>query len=57
MCSPCLHLTSSDEYVHAVGQYVELFATTPKSGGKGKKGKGFVLSLFHHQWKSKANSM
>ena len=37
MCTPCLPLTSSDEYVHAVGQYLKPFASTPKSrGGEGK---------------------
>ena len=33
MYTPCLPLTSSDEYVHAVGQYMKPFASTPKSGG------------------------
>ena len=37
MYTPCLHLTSSDEYVHAVRQYMELFASTPKSGGRGRR--------------------
>ena len=34
MYTPCLPLTSSDEYVHAVGQYMKPFASTPKSGGR-----------------------
>ena len=29
-----LPLTSSDEYVHAVGQYMKPCASTPKSGGR-----------------------
>ena len=41
-------ITSSDEYVRAVGQYMKPFASTPKSGrgegGGGEKGKGFALS-------------
>ena len=40
MYTPCLPLTSSDEYVHAVGQYMKAFASTPKSargGGGGVK--------------------
>ena len=37
MYTPCLPLTSSDEYVHAVGQYMKLFASTPKSGGRGRR--------------------
>ena len=52
MYTPCLHLTGSDEYVHAVGQYMKPFASTPKSrrvgvgvwlGGE-EKGKGSALS-------------
>ena len=42
MYTPCLPLTSSDEYVHAVGQYMKPFASTPKS--RGEKGKGSALS-------------
>ena len=34
MYTPCLHLTSSDDYVHTVGQYIKAFASTPKSGGR-----------------------
>ena len=34
MYTPCFPLTSSDEYVHAVGQYMKPFASTPKSGGR-----------------------
>ena len=37
MYTPCLPLTSSDEYVHAVGQYMKPFASTPKSGGRGRR--------------------
>ena len=37
MYTLCLPLTSSDEYVHAVGQYMKLFASTPKSGGRGRR--------------------
>ena len=45
MYTPCLPLTSSDEYVHAVGQYMKPFASTPKSsGGWWEKGKGSALS-------------
>ena len=44
MYTPCLPLTSSDEYVHAVGQYMKPFASTPKSTGGGEKGKGSALS-------------
>ena len=49
MYTPCLPLTSSDEYVHAVGQYMKPFASTPKSrgwggGGGEEKGKGSALS-------------
>ena len=51
MYTPCLPLTSSDEYVHVVGQYMKPFASTPKS--RGEKGKGSALSQFHHQWKQK----
>ena len=45
MYTPCLPLTSSNEYVRAVGQYMKPFASTPKStsGGVGwgcwRKGK------------------
>ena len=34
MYTPCFPLTSSGEYVHAVGQYMKPFASTPKSGGR-----------------------
>ena len=34
MYTPCLPLTSSDECVHVVGQYMKPFASTPKSGGR-----------------------
>ena len=34
MYTPCLPLTSSDECVHAVEQYMKPFASTPKSGGR-----------------------
>ena len=37
MDTPCLPLASSDEYVHAVRQYIELFASTPKSGGRRRR--------------------
>ena len=40
MYTPCLHLTSSDEFVHAVGQYMKPFASTPKSRGGGGGGGG-----------------
>ena len=33
MYTPCLPLTSSNLYVHAVGQYTKPFASTPKSTG------------------------
>ena len=33
MYTPRLHLTSSDDYVHAVKQYMKPFALTPKSRG------------------------
>ena len=37
MYTPFLPLTSSDDYVHAVGQYRKPFVSTPKSrGGEGK---------------------
>ena len=49
MYTPCLHLTSSDEYVHAVGQYMKPFASTPKSRGWGegwrRKGKGICAVI------------
>ena len=49
MHTPCLPLTSSDEYVHAVGQYMKPFASTPKSGGRGGgeklKGKGICAVI------------
>ena len=35
--SSLLPLTSSDEYVHAVGQYMKPFASTPKSGGRARR--------------------
>ena len=48
MYTPCLPLTSSDDYVHAAGQYMKPFASTPKSRGVGgdveEKGKGSALS-------------
>ena len=49
MYTPCLPLTSSDEYVHAVGQCTKPFASTPKLRGGGdwggeEKGKGSALS-------------
>ena len=37
MYTSFLPLTSSDEYVHAVGQYMKPFASTPKSGGRGRR--------------------
>ena len=40
MYTPCLPLTSSDEYVHAVGQYMKPFASIPKSSGVGGGGGG-----------------
>ena len=49
MYTPCLPLTSSDEYVHAVGQYMKAFASTPKSARGGgvvlKKGKGICAGI------------
>ena len=37
MFTPCFPLTSSNEYVRAVGQYMKPFASTPNttSGGGG----------------------
>ena len=35
-----LPLTSSDKYVHAVGQYMKPFTSTPISGGGGGGGEG-----------------
>ena len=46
MCSPCLPLTSSDEYVHAVGQYMKPFASTPKSGGRGRRERDLCCHCF-----------
>ena len=43
MYTPCLHLTSSDEYVYAVGQYIKPFASTPKS--RGEEGKGICAVI------------
>ena len=44
MYTPCLPLTSSDEYVHPVGQYMKPFASTPKSrAGRGGRGGGGAL--------------
>ena len=41
MYTPCLPLTSSDECVHVVGQYMEPITSTPKLGrGAGREGKG-----------------
>ena len=40
MYTPCLPLTSSNEYVHAVGQYMKPFASTPKSTSGGGGGGG-----------------
>ena len=34
MYTRCLHPTSSDEFVHAVGQYMKPFSSTSKSGGR-----------------------
>ena len=42
MYTLCLSLTSLDEYVHAVGQYMKPFTSTRKSRGGGK-GKGSAL--------------
>ena len=38
MYTPCLPLTSSNEYVRAVGQYMKPFASTPNSTGGGGVG-------------------
>ena len=38
MYTPCLPLTSSNEYVHAVGQYMKPFDSTPKSTRGGALG-------------------
>ena len=35
MYTPCLPLTSSDEYVHAVGQYMKAFCFNSKIGTGG----------------------
>ena len=49
MYTPCLPLTSSDEYVRAVGQYMKPFASTPKSGrgggGGGRERKGICAVI------------
>ena len=47
MYTSCLPLTSSNEYVHAVGQYMKPFDSTPKStrgGGGGDGGAGGLLN-------------
>ena len=56
MYTPCLPLTRSDECVHVVGQYMKPVASTPKSGGRGEKGKGSALNSFTNQWKSKRST-
>ena len=45
MHTPFLPLTSSDEYVHAVGQYMKPFASTPKSRGEKLEGKGICAVI------------
>ena len=46
MYTPCLPLTSSDEYVHAVGQYMKAFASTPKSGGRVRRERDLLCHSF-----------
>ena len=46
MYTPCLPLTISDEYVHAVGQYMKPFASTPKSGGRGRRERDLRCHIF-----------
>ena len=46
MYTPCLPLTSSDEYVHAVGQYMKPFASTPKSGGRVRRERDLCCHSF-----------
>ena len=46
MYTPCLPLTSSDEYVHAVGQYMKPCASTPKSGGRGRRERDLCCHSF-----------
>ena len=42
MYTSCLPLTSSNEYVHAVGQYMKPFDSTPKSTRGGGGGGGLL---------------
>ena len=44
MYTLCLSLTSLDEYVHAVGQYMKPFTSTRKSRGGGE-GKGICAVI------------
>ena len=46
MYTPCLPLTSSDECVYAVGQYMKPFASTPKSGGRVRRERDLCCHSF-----------